>query len=274
MVGANPDKELAFMNDLFVATEWGERFAELVNEHVVLPPEGQVVYLGAGTGGHVIALQEKAGNCLKFLGIDENRECLELARAKAAATKGAVEFSQQRIDDLELRNDEFDLALADASLIDPQRVRKVLTETIRVVKPEGIVMLTLPTASSFGEFFSLYWEALYNCGLTDHEADVEALISELPTVSEIENHAEQEGLEEITSWTRVEEFDYESGEQFLNAPLISHFLMVGWLEFLPEDSRERVTNEIARLVDEDRHAAEFALSVKATLIVGRKSRSN
>ena len=180
----------------------------------------------------------------------------------------------QRIDELPLRDDEFDLVLADASLVDPQRFHKILAETIRVAKPDGIVMLTLPTASSFGEFFSLYWEALFNCGITDHETDVEILISELPTVSEIEDLAKQEGLDEITSWTRVEEFDYASGEQFLTSPLISHFLLTGWLEFLPESSRERVTKEIARLIDEDRHAAEFALSVKATLIVGRKSRGN
>ncbi len=274
MVNANSDKELAFMNDLFVATDWGERFAELVDEHVVLPRKGHAAYLAAGTGGHAIALQKRAGIGLKFIGIDENRECLELARSKAVASNSAIKFMHQRIDELPLRDDEFDLVLADASLVDPQRFHKILAETIRVAKPDGIVMLTLPTASSFGEFFSLYWEALFNCGITDHETDVEILISELPTVSEIEDLAKQEGLDEITSWTRVEEFDYASGEQFLTSPLISHFLLTGWLEFLPESSRERVTKEIARLIDEDRHAAEFALSVKATLIVGRKSRGN
>ena len=31
------DKELAFLHDLYVATDWGERFAELVDEHVKLP---------------------------------------------------------------------------------------------------------------------------------------------------------------------------------------------------------------------------------------------
>ncbi len=78
MVNANSDKELAFMNDLFVATDWGERFAELVDEHVVLPRKGHAAYLAAGTGGHAIALQKRAGIGLKFIGIDENRECLEL----------------------------------------------------------------------------------------------------------------------------------------------------------------------------------------------------
>jgi len=73
---------------------------------------------------------------------------------------------------------------------------------------------------------------------------------------------------------QIEEFDYDSGEEFLNSPLISDFLMPGWLESLEEEARERVADEVARLINEERHEAEFALSVKATLIVGRKSYGN
>ena len=150
----------------------------------------------------------------------------------------------------------------------------MLAEMVRVVKPGGTVALSLATASSFAEFFSIYWEALYNSDLMDHESDIESLISERLTVSETESLAEREGLEEVRSWTRIEEFEYDSGEQFLNAPLISDFLMKDWLEFIPEDSRAQVSQEIAQIINEERHNAEFALSVKATLIVGRKSRSN
>ena len=41
------NKELAFLHELFVATDWGERFAELIDEHVRLPKEGNVLYLAA-----------------------------------------------------------------------------------------------------------------------------------------------------------------------------------------------------------------------------------
>ena len=100
---------------------------------------------------------------------------------------------------------------------------------------------------------------------------MESLISILPSVSAVEEMAEQAGLDEVSSWTRIEEFDYDSGEKFLNAPLISDFLMPDWLESLPEDSYERICKEIERLINEERHEAEFALSVKATLVVGRKA---
>ena len=273
MITHKSDKELAFLHDLFVATDWGERFASLVDEHVKLPDAGRALYLASGTGGHAIALQERKEG-LKFTCIDEQEEYLELARAKATAVKDSAEFVQEKVDQLSLPADQFELVVGDGSLIAPYRVPNMLREMVRVAKPGGAVALVLPTASSFGEFFSIYWEVLHNCGLVDHEANIENLITELPTAFQVEELAEGQGLEEVASWTRVEEFDYGSGEQFINSPLISDFLLKRWLEFIPEDSRQRVRQEVPRVVNEDRHEAEFMLSVKATLVLGRKSRSN
>ena len=265
------DKELAYLHELFIATDWGERFAELLDEHVVLPKEGHVLYVAAGTGGHAIALQERSPVDLKFLCVDENEECLELARAKAAALKDAAEFRQETVDRLTLPDDKFNVVIGDGSLVETSRAAAMLREIVRVTSPGGTVAFILPTFSSFGEFFSIYWEALHNLGMMDHEADVESLISKLPSISAVEEMGEQAGLEEIESWTRIEEFDYESGEQFLNSPLIADFLMNNWLKELPAEGREDVVAEIGRLINEERHEAEFALSVKATLVVGRKA---
>ena len=218
-----------------------------------------------------MALQERAGKKLEMVCIDENAECLELALAKATATKEEIQFRHSRLDSLTLPDNEFDLVVGNASLIATQRVRRMFAEMVRVAAPGAMIALALPTASSFGEFFSIYWEALHNNGLTDHEVDVEHLITELPTVSEVEQMAEDEALQAVTSWTRVEEFDYDSGEQFLNSPLVSEFLMPAWLALVPENMRADLSREISRLINEERHEAEFALSVKATVVVGQKT---
>jgi ubiquinone/menaquinone biosynthesis C-methylase UbiE len=272
--GKKTDKELAFLQDLFIAPDWGERFAELIDAHVKLPTEGKALYIAAGTGGHAMALQERAGSKLDLLCIDENPECLELARAKATATDEQIGFDTAKLDNLNLRDNQYDLVIGNASLVSPQRVRKMFSEMIRVAAPSGTIAFTLPTASSFGEFFSFYWEALHNNGLLDHESDVEQLITGLPTVSDVEQLAEDEGLKDIESWTRIEEFDFDSGEQFLSSPLVSEFLMHDWLALVPDDKRAELVNEISRLINEERHEAEFALSVKATLVVGQKAHSH
>jgi ubiquinone/menaquinone biosynthesis C-methylase UbiE len=268
------DKEIAFLQDLFIAPDWGERFAELIDEHVKLPAEGEALYVGASTGGHAMALHERAGEKLQLLCVDENPECMELARAKATATNEKITFDTAQFDHLNLKDNRFDLVIGNASLVARQRVRKMFSELVRVAAPGAMIALILPTASSFGEFFSIYWEALHNSGLIDHESDVEQLITELPTVSDVEQLAEDEGLRDVESWTRIEEFDFESGEQFLNSPLVSEFLIHDWLALVPGDKRAKLFSEISRLINEERHEAEFALSVKATLVVGQKAHSH
>ena len=272
--GKKTDKELAFLQDLFIAPDWGERFAELIDEHVKLPTEGKALYIAAGTGGHALAIQERAGSKVDLLCIDENPECLELARAKATATKEQVDFNKAELDNLNLRDNQFDLVIGNASLVSPRRIRKMFSEMTRVASPGATIALTLPTFSSFGEFFSIYWEALHNNGLIDHESDVEQLITQLPTVSDVEQLADDEGLKNVETWTRIEEFDFESGEQFLSSPLVSEFLMDEWLALVPNDQRAGLITEISRLINEERHEAEFALSVKATLVVGQKAHSH
>jgi len=274
MTTTKTEKELAFLHDLFIAPDWGERFAELIDEHVVIPNEGKVLYIGVGTGGHAIALHERSSKGIEFLCLDENPECLELARAKATATTDSAQFRQATLDKLDLANNHFDVVIGNASLVPQDRIAKMFSEMVRVAAPGAQVALTLPSASSFGEFFSIYWEAMHNSGLIDHESDVEHLITDLPAVTEIEKMAEEEGLSEIESWTRIEEFDFDTGEQFLNSPLVSEFLMQEWLATVPDEARNILMQELSRLINEERHEAEFALSVKATLVLGRKTHTH
>ena len=85
--------------------------------------------------------------------------------------------------------------------------------------------------------------------------------------------AEEAGLQDVASWTNIEEFDFESGQEFLNSPLITDFLLHNWLQSVPESARGRVVEELSNIIDEERHEGEFALSIKATLIIGTKNRT-
>jgi ubiquinone/menaquinone biosynthesis C-methylase UbiE len=265
-------KELAFLHDLYVAPDWGERFAELVDAHVHLPKEGRALYVAAGTGSHALALKERAGEKLDLLCVDESDECLELARAKGTAINEKTQFQREVLSSLSQADDQFDLVLGNASMTRSGDLRAILSELVRVAAPAGTVAFWLPTASSFGEFFSIFWEALLNAEVEDHGVNVEHMITELPNASEAEKLALSEGLDAVQSWTAVEEFDYESAEQFLNSPLMTDFLLPGWLGSVPEAAKERVIEELARIIDEERHSGAFILSLKATLVVGKKGR--
>ena len=272
MATGKSEKELAFLQDLYVSTDWGERFAELVDAHVELPKEGRALYVSAGTGGHAMALQGRAEEKLALVCVDASEECLELARVKALTMNEKTEFQRESPTSLSFQDDQFDLVLGNFSLAQQADLPRQLGELARVARPGATVACWLPTASSYGEFFSIYWEALQNSDLQDHGVDVEQMITQLPTVSEVEKLAEAEDLENVASWTVIEEFDFDSGEQFFNSPLITDFLLPGWIEPVPDSARERVMGELVRIIDKERHSGEFALSVKATLVLGRKSR--
>jgi ubiquinone/menaquinone biosynthesis C-methylase UbiE len=265
-------KELAFLHDLYIATDWGERFANLVDEHVKLPREGRALYLEAGTGSHALALRERAGAKLTIVCADKNEECLDLARAKALALHERAEFKREDPEALTFTDEQFDLVLVNNSFTAPASVATILNEAVRVAKPGARVAWWLPTASSFGEFFSIYWEALLNAGAIDHATAVEHLIAELPTISDVEKWSEEAGLDDVTSWTAREEFDYGSGSEFVNSPLINYFLLPAWLEPIPAAAQEKVRDELAQIIDNERQAGEFALTLKATLVVGKKRR--
>ena len=267
------DKELAFLHDLYVETDWGERFAELIDEHVVLPREGRALYVGSGTGGHALALAERAGSRVELVCVDESEERVRLARAKGAAAEGSdVSFRHAQLESLQFEDEQFDLVVADASLVAPERLPEVLSEMVRVAARGATVSLSAATASSFGEFFSVYWEALTGAGYEEQAAGVGSLIGGLPTASGLEALARAEALEGVESWTNIEEFDFPTGREFLEAPLVRDFLLARWLEALPDDgARAAVLGEVERIIDEELQGGEFSLTVKATIVVGRKS---
>src|ERR1700732_51720 len=129
-------KELAFLYDLYSGTDWAERLAVLVDEHVKLPKEGRALYVAAGTAGHALALKERDEE-LSLLCVDENPECLEIAQAKAVALHQEAEFKLEDPQALSFANDQFDLVLGDASLTPPTKLKPMLAEMVRVAKPGG-----------------------------------------------------------------------------------------------------------------------------------------
>jgi hypothetical protein len=142
---------------------------------------------------------------------------------------------------------------------------------MRVSKKGATVVLKLTTRGSFDEFFSIYWEALYNLGLTKYTPKLEALISGQLTVTDVENLATNMGLQQVESVTRKERFDYTDAQTFFEAPLIKMFFLNDWLMLLPDqNTRHLFQEEAAAIIDRERHGMDFDVSIKATLVMGRK----
>src|SRR4051794_28462394 len=103
---AKAQKELAFLRDLTVESEWTQRFADLVDKHLDLKDAENMLYINAGTGGHTLSIYERFGENTAIFASCENDDILRIALDKAIALKADVDFSTLKFDD-----DAFDAVL-------------------------------------------------------------------------------------------------------------------------------------------------------------------
>lgn len=258
-------KELAFLRDLYIDEAWTKRFTDLADKHLSFSDKENFLYINAGTGSHALFLREKIKKNTEFFATCEDKELLIIARDKSAAVKADIDFSRVKFED-----DIFEAVLADASFVRPRNLDEFVGEIARVTKSGGNVGFFLVTAGSFGEIFSLLWEVLFNEDLGEHGAAVEKLISEIPTVSHVEEIAESAGLKNIETHAGKEVFEYKNGVEFVNSPLAADFLLPVWLKFLKKKEKERVIKKLAQLIDAEDGTLTFRFCVKAALVSGEK----
>lgn len=261
---AKSAKELAFLRDLYVDPDWTLRFAELTDKHFKFEDDKSVLYMNAGAGNHILEIANRAGRKARIAAVCEDEYLLAIAREKATVTRSTVEFSDEPFED-----EDFDSVIADASLTRPDRLGEIVADAARCAEVGGTVAVFTVAAGSFGEVFSILWEAMID-GSESDRALAEKLITELPTVSGIEDTFAAAGLEDVETRISNEMFDFENGQAFIDSPLVADFLMREWFAELGEKEIERVRGRLAQLIDEEDGSLSFRFSVKAVLAFGTK----
>lgn len=255
-------KELAFLQDLYVSSDWTERFTKIFDDNFKVSKKDEILYVNAETGNHALELCKKLKDQTKLTAICENQETQRIAQAKADIIKANIEFITDSPTKI------FDTVLANATFVHPQN----LTEFIETI-PEyssNQVAFFLPTAGSFGEIFSFLWESLFNLDLTDKSVEVERLIADLPTTLKLEEIAQSVGLTKVEFVTKNEIFEFANGAEFVNSPLINKFLLPNWLAFLSGKEQKQVIKNLVKVINQDDQDLSFRFSVKATLVTGQK----
>lgn len=257
-------KELAFLRDLYVDPDWTRRFTELADKHLGFSDNESLLYVNAGTGNHVMEIGAKAGLDALVYATCEDEHLLAIARDKADATRSKVRFT-----DVEPEAASFESVIADASLVAPGELAGFVRNSASFGEVDSNFALFAVSSGSFGEVFSLLWEAM----MEEDQADLslaERLITGLPTVSAIEAVCGDAGLSKIETHLANEVFEFANGQEFIDAPLVNDFLMPMWFGELEEKQIERVRERLARLIDEEDGSLSFRFSVKAVLVSGRK----
>jgi hypothetical protein len=267
------EKELAFIDDLFISQDWTRRFTAIVDEHITFAAKGKLLYYNSGSGTHALELRDRFDPDAEISAVSETPELQRISQAKLDVIDADESRAGQNLAEInflhEAPDKNFDAVLADASFVRPKDLPEFIEKMSEFSGKELAVFL--PTAGSFGEIFSFLWETFLNVDLLGHAGEIENLINEIPTVSRVEGIFKNAGLKRVQSFTRTEIFEFENGEAFVQNPLLEDFLFPAWLGFLDENEKERVKKELAQTVDNEDGTLTFHFSVKATLVIGEKS---
>ncbi len=258
-------RELAFLRDLYIQQDWTRRFTELADKHLDVKKAENLLYLNAGTGTHCLALRERVDEDTAIFARCEDEELANIARDKALAVKADVDHSTTRFED-----ESFDSVIAEGSLVEPESIEELVNEAARVTRSKGRVLIMMPTAGSFGEIFSLLWEAFFS-EIPEQSPIAEELVLKIPTISKMEEWATSAGLEKVETHIANEVFDYDDAAAFLASPLVMDFLMPRWLEQLSEEDSKKVTAKLSELIESEGDSLTFRFSVKATVLTGQKA---
>jgi len=272
LINRQDAREEAYLYDLYVSPQWRETFNELLDAELKLPDRGTVLDAGCGTGDFALSLALRLGPLASVIGVDPSEERLSIARAKASVKNlDHLVFRTGTLTALGLPGDEFDLVTGDASMLPVSELQAAFAEMTRVAKAGATVALVLTTRGSFDEFFSIYWEGLYELGLLEYTPGLEALITERQTVSDVERMARLAGLRNVRSVTRKQRFDFLDAAAFFSAPIMNGYFLPGWLALMPDDAaRLRLRRTLATIIDRERHHMDFDVSIKATIAIGQK----
>ncbi len=263
------EKELAFIYDLYIVPNWREAFDAAIEESLKLPKSGRILDAGCGTGTFAFDLAVKMGDRGEIVAVEEDKERLKIAQGKNTLKNlDNLKFIQAPLDSISSLERAFDVAILDVSLFTPEQLEEdidlILTDIKRACLEEATFILKTATRGTFDEFFSVFWEALFELELESDK--LESLILNRHTVDAVEQFVKEAGFREVSSSTIKCELLFEDGKSFVEDPIIESYFLDSWLAIVPEAKHAKIKTVIITIIDRMREGEPFDASFKATLV--------
>ncbi len=150
------------MNGLMTAGlhhHWRRRAADLAKP----PPGGRVLDVATGTGDLALELARRVGPAGEVVASDFSEKMLARAQAKAAPTGLPVRFESANALALPYATDSFDAATVGFGARNFSDLRRGLEEMVRVVRPQGRVVvleITTPHRAPLSTLLELWFEQI------------------------------------------------------------------------------------------------------------------
>jgi SAM-dependent methyltransferase len=145
---------VAYM-DRVRATQFGREYKAHALELLDLKEGHSVLDVGCGPGDDLLEMERRVGASGRAVGIDFHEVMIEAARSRAAKRGSAAEFHCMNVLESDFESESFDRCHADRVLqLIPDRLRAI-REMIRLLRPGGHLVASLPDSASWVLDFGL-----------------------------------------------------------------------------------------------------------------------
>src|SRR5262245_12402517 len=240
-----------------------------------VPAKAMVLDVCAGTGYPAIEVLRKLDDQSRLIAIDSSSTMLDVARKKAGELSGKRIFfrTENAYPKLPFTNEVYDLVLCNLGLTELPNPKAAVREFARVAKAKGRVIVTLPLAGTWGEFYDIYREVLVKHDKHEMLERLDRHQRTFPEPEEVERWFTSTGMEVQLD---VEEFSllFRSSREFFFAPIIEYGPLPRWKEIAGKGQElQDVFGYIKQASDAYFGGRAFQLTVKAGCVKGVRGES-
>ncbi|MBW2534713.1 MAG: methyltransferase domain-containing protein [Deltaproteobacteria bacterium] len=252
---------------------WSQRFGRMLIRGLEVPSKAMVLDVGCGTGYPALELLKRMDEQSRIIAIDPVGALLDVARKKAGDLAGKRIFfrSEAPTSKLAFADEVYDLVISNLGVLLLDSPKLALKEFGRVSKVGGRVVITLPLAGTYGEFYDIYREVLTKGDQHEVLDRLEVHIAKNPEPDVVVSWLEEAGLVDVD--VDVEEFSllFKSSREFFFAPVIEFGPLSAWKEIAGKgQTMQEIFWHIKEAIDAYFGDRAFEITVKAGCFRGTR----
>lgn len=266
------EQKVARLVEREIGPVWNDRFARLLWRH--LPPlrEGMVLDIHSGVGNTIEQLLTRLPAPVRVLGLEPQEAMRALAKSKIAPEwKKRVYLKPGDASAVaEMGDSLYDLVVANLVLSEAHDLGQALEGLLRVTKPGGTLMATLPLYGTWSEAEDLLREVLRDEGLTQAQNRLRRMANLRPTGPAVAEVLDGMQLSRSHYVVEQERFSllFGSGREFLFSPLVEQRPLRLWKALVASEANpQQAFFRFKEAIDAYCAAGLFTVSVVAGAIV-------
>ena len=218
------EQKIARLVEREVGPVWNDRFAWMLWRHLPRLREGLVLDVHSGVGSTLEQLLTRLPQGVKVIGLEPQEAMRALAKSKISPEwKNRVYLkSEDASSVVEMADALYDLVVANLVLSEAHDLAEALDGLLRVTKPGGTVLATLPMYGTWTEAEDLLREVLRDEGLDKAQHRLRRMASLRPTGPALARVLDGMQLTPAHYIVEQERFTllFGSGREFLFSPLV------------------------------------------------------